>query len=75
MNPNLLAALADDRIRETRHQTGHHHPRSPRSAPRPCSHPRGRVRLQRRIGITLVETGLYLLANTPVVRGQLFAVR
>jgi hypothetical protein len=66
MNPHLIAALADQRTRETRHQAARPHPRPPRPAPQPASQPPHRARLRRRIGIKLVETGLHLLATTAV---------
>ncbi len=63
MNPDLMAALAQHRIRETLS-----------GAARPASPPRSqhvhRVRLRRQIGIALVETGLRLLATTPPVPGR-----
>ena len=69
MNPHLTAALADQRIREIRHQAARLHSFPPRPAPQPGSQPPNRARLRRRIGITLVETGLRLLATTPAVPG------
>jgi hypothetical protein len=74
MNPHLIAALADQRIRETRHQAARPHSCSPRPASQPGSQPGSqpvnRARLRRRIGITLVEAGLRLLATTPAVPGK-----
>ena len=70
MNPHLIAALADQRIRETRNQVGRGHSSSPRPAPQPGNHPLNHARLRRRIGITLVEAGLRLLATTPAVPGK-----
>ncbi len=67
MNPNLIAALADQRIRESLEQAAR---RQACPARQPASHPRGRTQLRRRIGITLVESGLRLLATTPVVTGE-----
>ena len=49
------------------------HPPVPSPAGRdrqPASHPRGRTQLRHRIGITLVETGLRLLATRPAVPGE-----
>jgi hypothetical protein len=70
MNPHLIAALADQRIRETRHQAARPHSCSPRPTSQPGSQPVNRARLRRRIGITLVEAGLRLLATTPAVPGK-----
>jgi len=70
MNPYLIAALADQRIRETRNQVGRGHSSSPRPAPQPGKHPLNHARLRRRIGMTLVEAGLRLLATTPAVPGK-----
>jgi len=70
MNPHLTAALADQRIRETLDQAARPHSRPPRPASRPGSQPLDRARLRRRIGITLVEAGLRLLATTPAVPGR-----
>jgi hypothetical protein len=64
MNPYLIAALADQSIRDSLDQAARRQAGSPRPA-RPARHPRGRLELRRRIGITLVETGLRLLASTP----------
>ena len=66
MNPNLTAALADQRIRETRHQAARPHARPPRPASQPGSQSPNRARLRRRIGMTLVEAGLRLQATTAV---------
>jgi len=70
MNPYLIAALTDQRIREIRTQAARRHSSSPRPAPQPGNHPLNHVRLRRRIGITLVEAGLRLLATTPAVPGK-----
>jgi hypothetical protein len=70
MNPSLIAALAEQRIREARDQAARRHPSPPRPAPRPRHDPLNRVRLQRRIGMTLVEAGLRLLATTPAISGK-----
>jgi hypothetical protein len=70
MNPNLIAALADQRIRDCLDQAARRQACPPGPARKPASHPRGRTQLRRRIGITLVETGLRLLATTPVVPGE-----
>jgi len=70
MNPRLTAALADQRIRETLDQAARPHSRPPRPASQPGSQPLDRARLRRRIGITLVEAGLRLLATTPAVPGR-----
>jgi len=70
MNPYLIAALADQRIRETPDRAPRRHSFPPRPAPRPSNHPLDHVRLRRRIGITLVEAGLRLLATTPAVPGK-----
>ena len=64
MNPNLIAALADQSIREYHDQVARRQARPPRPARQPASHPRGRTQLRRRIGSTLVQTGLRLLATT-----------
>jgi hypothetical protein len=69
MNPYLIAALADERIREIRNQARRHSP-SPRPDPQPGNRPLYHLRLRRRIGITLVEAGLRLLATTPAVPGR-----
>jgi hypothetical protein len=66
MNPNLIAALADQNIRDRLDQAA----RPPSPARRPASHPRGRTHLRHRIGITLVQTGLRLLATTPAGPGE-----
>jgi hypothetical protein len=60
MNPNLIAALADQSIRDSLDQAA----RRRACSPSPVGHPRGRTQLRRRIGITLVETGLRLLATS-----------
>ena len=70
MNPHLTAALADQRNRETRNQAARRQSVSPRPAPQPGNHPLNHLRLRRRIGITLVEAGLRLLATTPAVPGR-----
>jgi len=70
MNPYLIAALADQRIREIQKQAPRSHSSPPRPAPQPSNHPLHHVRLRRRIGITLVEAGLRLLATTPAVPGK-----
>jgi hypothetical protein len=71
MNPNLIAALADQSIRDRLDQAAARRQACPPGpARRPASHPRGRSQLRRRVGITLVETGLRLLATTPVVPGE-----
>jgi hypothetical protein len=70
MNPNLIAALADQRIRDSLDQAARRYACPPGPARQPASHPRGRTQLRHRIGITLVETGLRLLATTPAVPGE-----
>jgi hypothetical protein len=70
MNPNLIAALADQRTRETRHLTARPHSGSPRPVPQPGSQSPHRARLRRRIGTTLVEAGLRLMATAPAVPGK-----
>jgi len=65
MNPNLIAALADQSIRDSLDQAARRQACPQRPARQPARHPRGRAQLRRRIGITLVETGLRLLATTP----------
>jgi hypothetical protein len=70
MNPYLTAALADQRIRDSRNQAARRHSSSPRPAPGSGNHPFNYLRLRRRIGITLVEAGLRLLATTPPVPGR-----
>ncbi len=70
MNSYLIAALADQRIREIRNQAAHRRSSPPRPVPQPGSHPLNHVRLRRRIGTTLVEAGLRLLATTPAVPGK-----
>jgi hypothetical protein len=70
MNPNLIAALADQSIRDSLDQAARRRACPPRPARQPASHPRGRTQLRRRIGITLVQTGLRLLAATPAVPGE-----
>jgi hypothetical protein len=70
MNPNLIAALADQSIRDSLDRAARRQACPPRPARQPPSHPRGRTKLRHRIGITLVETGLRLLATTPVVPGE-----
>jgi hypothetical protein len=70
MNPYLIAALTDQSVRDSLDQAARRQASSPRPARRPASRPRGRLELRRRIGITLVETGLRLLAATPVVPGE-----
>ena len=70
MNPYLIAALADQRIRETRNQAARRQPSSPRPVSQPGNHSFSHVQLRRRIGITLVETGLRMLATTPARSGQ-----
>jgi hypothetical protein len=70
MNPNLIAALADQRTRETRHQAARHHARPPRADSPPGSQSPNRARLRRRIGTTLVQAGLRLLATAPAVPGK-----
>jgi hypothetical protein len=70
MNPYLTAALAEQRIRDSRIQAARRHASSPRPAPQPGNHPFNHLRLRRRIGITLVEAGLRLLATTPAVPGR-----
>jgi hypothetical protein len=70
MNPYLTAALADQRIREVRNQAARHHSSSPRPAPQPGNHPLNHVRLRHRIGMTLVEAGLRLLATAPALPGK-----
>ena len=67
MNPYQIAAMADQRIRETRNQAARRHSSS---RPGPGNHPLNHLRLRRRIGITLVEAGLRLLATTPAVPGK-----
>jgi len=70
MNPHQIAALADQRIRETRNQAARRQPSSPRPVSQPGNHSFSHVQLRRRIGITLVEAGLRLLATTPAVPGR-----
>ena len=75
MNPNLTAALADQHIRDSldqaaRRQAARRQACPPGPARQPASHPRGRTQLRHRIGITLVETGLRLLATRPAVPGE-----
>jgi hypothetical protein len=70
MNPNLIAALADQRIRDSLDQATRRHACPPSPDRQPASHLRGRTQLRHRIGITLVETGLRLLATTPAVPGE-----
>jgi hypothetical protein len=70
MNPNLIAALADQNIRDSRDQAARRQACPRRPARQPASHPRGRTQLRRRIGITLVETGLRLLATTSAAPGE-----
>ena len=70
MNPHLIAALADQRIRETLHEAARPHSCPPRPAAQPGSQPLDRARLRRRIGITLVDAGQRLLATTPAVPGR-----
>jgi hypothetical protein len=70
MNPHLIAALADQCIRETRHQAARPHSRSPRPVSQPGSQSPNRARLRRRIGMTLVEAGLRLQATTPALPGK-----
>jgi hypothetical protein len=66
MNPNLTATLADQNIRDRLNQAA----RRARPARQPASHPRGHTQLWRRIGTTLVQTGLRLLATTPAAPGN-----
>jgi hypothetical protein len=70
MNPNLIAALADQNIHDSLDQAARRQawPRSP--GRRPASQPRGRTQLRRRIGTTLVQTGLRMLATAPAVPGE-----
>jgi hypothetical protein len=70
MNPYLIAALADQNIRDGLNQAARRRACPPRPARQHARHPRGRSQLRRRIGNTLVETGLRLLATTPVVPGE-----
>jgi hypothetical protein len=70
MNPHLIAALADQRIREARNQADRRRSTSPPPIPQPGNHPLNHAGLRRRIGITLVEVGLRLLATTPAVPGK-----
>jgi hypothetical protein len=70
MNSHLIAAVAAQRIRETRNLAARRPSPSPRRAPQPASHPLHHVQLRHRIGTTLVETGLRLLATTPAVPGK-----
>ena len=70
MNPYQIAALADQRIREIRNQAARRQPSSTRPVPQPGNHSFNHVQLRRRIGITLVEAGLRLLATTPPVPGR-----
>ena len=70
MNPNLIAALADQSIRDSLDLAARRQACSPSPARRPASHPRGRTQLRRRIGTTLVQTGLRMLATTPAVPGE-----
>lgn len=70
MNPYLIAARADQRIREIRNQAARRHSSSPRPAPHPGNHPLHHVRLRHRIGMTLIEAGLRLLVTTPAVPGK-----
>ena len=70
MNPNLIAALADQRTRETRQLAARPHASSPRSVSQPGSQSPNRAWLRRRIGTTLVEAGLRLMATAPAVPGK-----
>jgi hypothetical protein len=70
MNPNLIAALADQSIRDSLDQAARRQACRPGPARQPASYPHGRTRLRRRIGITLVQTGLRLLATTPAGPGE-----
>jgi hypothetical protein len=70
MNPHLTAALADQRIRETRQQAARLRSRPARPASQHSSQLPDRARLRRRIGLTLVETGLRLLATTAALPGE-----
>lgn len=70
MNPNLIAALADQSIRDCLDQAARRRAYPPGPGRQLASHPRGRTQMRRRIGITLVETGLRLLATTPAVPGE-----
>jgi hypothetical protein len=69
MNPNLITVLADQNIRDSLDRAARRRA-CPRPARQPADHPRGRTQLRHRIGMTLVETGLRLLATTPVVPGE-----
>ena len=64
MNPNLIAALTDQSIRDSLDQAARRQACAPGQDRQPASRPRGRTQLRRRIGITLVETGLRLLATS-----------
>jgi hypothetical protein len=64
MNPNLIAALADQRIRDSLAQAASRRACPPRPPRQTASHRRGNTQLRRRIGITLVQTGLRLLATS-----------
>ena len=70
MNPYLIAALADQRIREARNQADRRRSTSPPPIPQPGMVEGMVAGLRRRIGITLVEAGLRLLATTPAVPGK-----
>jgi hypothetical protein len=70
MNPSLIAALADQSIRDALGQAARRHARRPDPARPPASHPRGHTQLRHRIGITLVHTGQRLLATTPAGPGE-----
>ena len=70
MNPNLIAALADQNIRDSLNQAAHRQACSPSPARQPASHPREHTQLRRRIGMMLVQTGLRMLATTPAVPGE-----
>jgi hypothetical protein len=70
MNPNLIAAMADQNIRDFLDQAARRQACSPSPARQPASHLRGRTQLRQRIGATLVEAGLRMLATTPAVHGK-----
>jgi hypothetical protein len=70
MNQHLMNELVSDRIHDITHQAAQSRRPSELRAARPATGHPDRPRLRRRIGFTLIEAGVRLLASSPATHPQ-----